>query len=342
LFPFIFFEDKQSLFYLGERRGQHGKKFIMIKFRSMYSNKEHLTDINGRTYRGVNDVRITKVGRIIRKLSIDELPQIINILKGDMSFIGPRPTLFSGNYDDFNLNMKKRLEIKPGITGYSQAFYRNSIDQNKKFELDCYYVDNLSFLLDIKIIFKTIIAVIKRENIYTKYQTNQSKKNISIDELLPNKRLLLMGGNAFYKDIKRYAEKKQIYLIAVGTDINSNLSKISDEFYLIDTQNITELVKLVNEKKIDGIFVGASEVNIKAAIKLSEETGVNFYCTQKQWNILGNKDQFKELAKKFNIPVINDYDIHIDTFEKDIKNINFPDQNVIRAGLSIKHTEQSA
>ena len=101
----------------------------------------------------------------MRKTSIDELPQILNVLIGDMSFIGPRPTLVVTPYEQLKEIPKKRLTVRPGITGYAQAYYRNSITQEEKFKHDCYYVDNVSFILDVKILFQTVFSVLKRENI---------------------------------------------------------------------------------------------------------------------------------------------------------------------------------
>ena len=104
----------------------------------------------------------------MRKTSVDETPQILNVLKGDMSIIGPRPfvTTHYYGYDKLDEKMKKRLEVRPGITGYSQAYFRNSISQDEKIENDCYYAEHVSFLLDLKIFFQTVKSVLKHENIY--------------------------------------------------------------------------------------------------------------------------------------------------------------------------------
>ena len=95
-----------------------------------------------------------------------ELPQILNVFLGHMSFIGPRPTLATRSYDEVPMERRKRYEVRPGITGYAQAYYRNSISQQEKFELDAFYVDHLTFAMDVKVFFKTIKSVLVRENIY--------------------------------------------------------------------------------------------------------------------------------------------------------------------------------
>lgn len=165
--PAIHFTDKGPVFYNATRRGKNGKSFKMYKFRSMYVNSPDLKNADGSTYNSDVDPRVTKIGKIMRKTSIDELPQFINVLKGDMSMIGPRPTLATRPFSECDPETIKRYDVRPGITGYSQAYFRNSITQQEKFMHDCYYVENLSFMMDVKIIFKTAMSVLKRENINT-------------------------------------------------------------------------------------------------------------------------------------------------------------------------------
>ena len=166
--PVIYFEDKGSIFYLAKRRGLGGKVFLMYKFRTMKVNAPDLRNADNSTYNSQNDPRVTKIGKILRKTSIDEIPQIINILKGDMSWIGPRAPIPRGddNLIQNDLSFKRRFDVRPGITGYSAALYRNSISSEEKKKLDCFYADNVSFLLDLKIILWTVKTVIRRKNIY--------------------------------------------------------------------------------------------------------------------------------------------------------------------------------
>lgn len=175
--PFIFFEDKGPIFYNATRRGRNGKNFKMFKLRSMYVNSPDLKNPDGSTFNSDKDPRVTKIGRFMRKTSIDELPQILNVLLGHMSFIGPRPSLAKTPYEELPFERKKRLEVRPGITGYAQAYYRNSITQEEKFKHDCYYVDNVSFVLDIKVLFKTVTSVLKRENINTTTEAPKEEVN---------------------------------------------------------------------------------------------------------------------------------------------------------------------
>lgn len=167
--PVIYIEDRGTIFYKAKRRGLNGKVFFMYKLRSMRMNAPDLRNANNSTFNSASDPRVTKAGRILRKTSIDELPQIFNILKGDMSFIGPRaPIPTDGvSWDHLNEMQQKRLTVRPGITGYAAALYRNSIDKTEKQKLDCYYADHVSFVLDIKIIFWTLRTVLLRKNLYT-------------------------------------------------------------------------------------------------------------------------------------------------------------------------------
>lgn len=163
--PMIYFQDKGTIFYNADRLGENGKVFKMYKFRSMKMNAPDLRNEDGSTFNAEKDTRLTVIGKFIRKTSLDETPQILNVIKGDMSIIGPRPDLPDAIhiYDD---NDSKKLLVKPGITGYSQAYSRNSSSLKQKFTEDVYYVNNVSFVLDIKILIKTIETVVLHKNVY--------------------------------------------------------------------------------------------------------------------------------------------------------------------------------
>lgn len=162
--PLIWLDDKGPIFYKASRIAKGGGIFKMYKFRSMKVNAPDIRLENGDTYNGDDDPRVTKIGHFMRKTSIDEIPQFLNVLIGNMSFIGPRPDTpdFLHVYQE---NYPTILTIKPGITGYNQAYFRNSIDGNEKMKNDDYYAKNISFLFDVKIILKTIKTVLFRENI---------------------------------------------------------------------------------------------------------------------------------------------------------------------------------
>ncbi|MGX1901377.1 exopolysaccharide biosynthesis polyprenyl glycosylphosphotransferase [Thermolongibacillus altinsuensis] len=147
-------ETPGPAFFLQERVGLHGKYFKVIKLRSMGVNAEK----NGAQWATKNDPRVTKVGAFIRKTRIDELPQLFNVLKGDMSLIGPRPErpMFTAQFNEEIPGFIDRLQVKPGITGWAQVNGGYDITPKEKLELDRYYINNMSFWLDLKIILKTI------------------------------------------------------------------------------------------------------------------------------------------------------------------------------------------
>lgn len=157
-----------SPFFLQSRPGKNGKIFKVIKFKTMNDKKDKLGNL-------LSDAdRLTRIGKFIRKTSLDELPQLINVLKGDMSLIGPRP-LLPEYLSLYTPTQSKRHNVKPGITGWAQVNGRNAISWSKKFELDVWYVENISFKLDVKIFVKTIYKVIKSENINTKNHATTTK-----------------------------------------------------------------------------------------------------------------------------------------------------------------------
>lgn len=163
-------DSKGPIFFTHNRIGKNGKPFKMYKFRTMYQNAQEM--INDFTeeqmkewkenYKLKNDPRITKIGNILRKTSLDELPQIWNIIKGDLSIIGPRPVI-DEELEKYGSNKEKFLSITPGLTGYWQANGRSDTTYEERMEMELYYVDHISWKLDVKIFFKTIVSVIKKE-----------------------------------------------------------------------------------------------------------------------------------------------------------------------------------
>ena len=152
------FDSKGPVFFRQERIGKGGKVFRILKFRSMCVGAEHT---GSGVYSGKGDKRVTKVGNFLRKTSIDELPQLVNILKGDMSLIGPRPplTYHPWPYEQYTDEQKRMFEVRPGITGWAQVNGRKEVEWHKRIQLNVWYVDHVSFGLDFKIFFMTIFKV---------------------------------------------------------------------------------------------------------------------------------------------------------------------------------------
>ncbi len=164
-FPLMLAVSALSYIYLGppaifhqKRPGLHGKVFELVKFRTMRNDK----DEQGRLL--PDEVRLTKYGRILRSLSLDELPQLLNVLKGEMSLVGPRPLLVQ-YLDRYTPEQARRHEVRPGITGWAQVNGRNSVSWEERFALDVWYVENVSLMLDLRIIFMTLAKVFKRSGV---------------------------------------------------------------------------------------------------------------------------------------------------------------------------------
>ena len=172
-------DDGGPVFYKSRRIGKDSKIFSMLKYRSMIVDAPNWTNKDGSSYNAADDDRVTRVGKFIRKTSIDELPQFWNILIGDMSFIGPRASgaLALDNYQPDEI---AKMKVRPGLTGYTQAYFRNNLSVREKRLKDAWYAEHMTFWLDVKIFFKTFETVFMRENVYTN-EEGVSKKDLWID-----------------------------------------------------------------------------------------------------------------------------------------------------------------
>ena len=159
-------DDNGPIFYWAERIGKNCKKFKMLKFRSMVVNAENILNPDGSTYNAEDDKRVTRIGKVLRETSLDETPQIFNVLIGEMSIIGPRASGWDAlpTYREDELD---KMKVRPGITGYTQAYFRNSISVREKRLYDAWYANHASLWLDTKIFYKTIATVLNHENVYT-------------------------------------------------------------------------------------------------------------------------------------------------------------------------------
>lgn len=167
------------VFFKQERLGKDGKVFKIIKFRTMIVNAEHIGD--GLRVREGDDPRITKIGRVLRKTSLDELPQLLNVLNGSMSLVGPRPPATYHPYAGYKAYpdwAKKRFQMRPGITGLAQATVRNSASWDERIRIDNQYVDRFDIWLDIKILCMTVMRVVKSEDIYAPGETQKDEEKV--------------------------------------------------------------------------------------------------------------------------------------------------------------------
>lgn len=198
------FANQGKPFFFQKRPGKNGKIFTIIKFKTMNDKK----DADGILLS--DEIRLTTIGKFVRKTSLDEIPQLLNVLKGDMSIIGPRPLLpnYLHLYSPFQ---NRRHEVKPGITGWAQINGRNAISWDQKFELDVYYVSHISLFLDIKILFKTVLKVVKSEGI-------NAQDAATIEPFSGNTKLLVIGAGGHAKVVVDCIEQENKYQITTILD----------------------------------------------------------------------------------------------------------------------------
>ena len=188
-FPFLLIiaiaiklDSKGPVIFKQKRLGKGGKEFYIYKFRTMVVNAEA-----GGVYSDNKDPRVTRVGGILRKTSLDELPQMVNVLKGDMSFIGPRPPLTYHPWplEQYTDEQRRMFDVRPGITGWAQINGRKAVEWNRRIELNVWYIDNLSFVLDCKIVVNTILKVLKNsdnENIGASVTEKPQEENVTAEQ----------------------------------------------------------------------------------------------------------------------------------------------------------------
>lgn len=180
--PRIYFEDKGPIFYNAPRVGKNGRDFKMFKFRSMKVNAPDLVMEDGSTYNGADDPRMTRVGAMMRRTSLDEFPQFLNVLNGTMSLIGPRPDL-RRETELYQGNEGEKLRVKPGITGYAAVYGgRNASAWRDRLKLDVYYVHHVSFWLDVKIFFKTFSTIFSQEGVYVEAADDTEVSEASVQD----------------------------------------------------------------------------------------------------------------------------------------------------------------
>lgn len=222
--------SKGPVIFKQERLGRNGKVFKMYKFRSMVVGAEKK---GTGVYSGKNDSRVTKVGKFIRATSIDELPQLVNIIKGDMSIIGPRPVLtyHPWPYEEYTKEQLKRFEVRPGVTGWAQVNGRKDVEWHKRIELDIEYIEKLSFILDLKIFFKTIANVILM------------KDNLNVESTVNSEQLKLMYITN-QENVAKIADESGVDRIFIDLEINGKEERQGHLDTVISKHNIKDVSKI--------------------------------------------------------------------------------------------------
>lgn len=246
-------ESKGPVIFKQKRIGYKGKVFNIYKFRSMVVDAE-----KDGVYESKNDPRVTKIGRFIRRFSIDELPQFFNILKGDMSIIGPRPTLtyHPWDFEEYSATQKKRFNVRPGVTGWAQVNGRKDVEWNKRIEHDVYYVENISLWFDIKIFFKTIFKVILMKDNVNKGETVKDKL---LAENFNNKLTLMYITNN--PEIAKIAENSGVDWIFVDLEIKGKIERQGHLDTVISRHSISDITPIKEVLTKSKLLVRVNPIN---------------------------------------------------------------------------------
>ena len=290
----IWLEDRGTIFYLAKRRGKDGTIFNMYKLRSMKVNAPDIRNKDNSTFNSADDPRVTKIGKLMRKISVDELPQVFNILKGDMSWIGPRPVTTDRPLSEYDQKRKDRLKVKPGITGYTQAYYRNNISQEDKLALDAKYAQKVTFLGDLKFFFKTI-------------------EKMGVE----GKRLLVLGAGRGQIGLYKAAKEMGITTIA-GTmpDNNPPGIPLADEVCFMNIANPDEVAKKAAKLKLDGVATCCLDTGISALGKTCDSLGLTGL-PEKAAIMCNDKSKMKKAFMEYGVSTAQYFEI---SSEEELKN----------------------
>ena len=287
------------------RPGKNEKIFNLYKFRTMTNKK----DKDGNLL--PDEQRLNKFGRFLRKTSLDELPELFQILFGKMSIVGPRPLLVE-YLPYYTEEEHHRHDVRPGLTGWAQVNGRNVTEWNKRLKQDIYYVNNVKFSLDVKIIILTIYKVFKRADVLVGNQYEQGHGRLDIVRNVKklSSKLLIIGSDFSTIEVVKEAHRRGLYVIVADLMKSSPTKELADEAWLVSTTDIDELEKRCIRVHVDAIMFGASDFNINNARILCKRLKLPIYCdNDKTWEISRNKYLFKSLCKKVGVPVAIDYEV---------------------------------
>lgn len=288
-------EDKGPVFYKAQRIGRKGKIFSMLKLRSMKVNAPDIRLEDGSTYNAEDDPRVTKFGKFARRTSIDEIPQLINVLLGQMALIGPRPDP-PDDLDRYTEEERVILKVRPGITGYNQAINRNSVTSKEKLKNDIYYVNRLSFLLDIKIVFLTIKAVFSHKNVYR----NDSDQNA---DNLKKKTIMILGASIL--QLPAIVKAKEMGLNVVVVDMNPAAIGFKEDGIVkevISTIDKQAVLEAAIRNHIDGIMTLASDMPMQTVAYVAKNMGLNGISEDTALKAT-NKAHMREALKENGVPI---------------------------------------
>ena len=320
-----------------KRPGLHEKIFSLYKFRSMTDAR----DKDGKLL--PDEERLTKFGRVLRSTSLDELPELWNIFKGDMAVVGPRPLLveYLPYYTD---KESHRHDVRPGLTGWAQVNGRNVTIWDKLLQQDLYYVKKCSFILDVKIIFLTIIKVFKRSDILVGAQYGEGHGKLDKVRHYIHQREYLMDGTPVQKgdgrrkrkllvlgsdfgtiQVVREAHKMGLYVIVSDLMASSPTKELADEAWLISSTDTDTLARKCKEENVSALMFGASDFNVWNARLICKKLNLPIYCeSDYACRVARDKGEFKRICKSVGVRVAQDYCLTDDFTEDDLKSIPFP------------------
>lgn len=273
--------NKGKPFFFQKRPGRKGKFFTIIKFKTMNDNKDEQGNLLS------DEKRLTAIGKFVRKTSLDEVPQLLNVLKGDMSIIGPRP-LLTDYIKLYSPSQNRRHEVKPGITGWAQINGRNAISWDQKFDLDVWYVDNISFVLDAKIVFFTLLKVLRREGV-------NAKDTATIEPFRGNNKLHVVGAGGHAKVVIDCVEQEGKY--EIDSIIDDQPPPLFMKEYLVKCRNKKDHYKGYNAI----IAIG----NPKSRKNLSNQLKSNFVMTIHPSAVVSKHAKIGEGTQIFATAVVN-------------------------------------
>ena len=308
--------SKGPVVFKQERIGKDGKAFYIYKFRTMLIPEESY-DKDGNPLG--NYERITKVGAFLRKTSLDELMQLFNVLNGTMSVIGPRPTL-RYQVEKYTDEQRRRLEMRPGITGWAQVNGRNDLSWAEKIRYDIEYIDNFSIWMDIKILFKTVGIVFGRKGIeFTKNDaiSSENKENVKV-----KKALVLCGG---IPQVALIEELKSRGIFTILADMNEKCVAVgyADKFYPVSVLDVDAVAKLAKEENVDFIITVCADQVLQVMAEVSESLGLPCYIDFETAQNVSKKSNMKKIFEENGVPT-SKYIVLDDLKESDVNGFVYP------------------
>ncbi len=289
-----------KIIFKQERMGKNQKRFMIYKFRTMKNPPKGTYSVDGVLHKPNGEIlepsitRVTKIGKILRKLSLDELPQLFNILNGTMSFVGPRPTLpyQAEKYDD---NQKRRFSVRPGVTGWAQVNGRNSLTWTEKLNYDIEYVDKFSLLLDIKIFFKTVAVVFRKNNIeFNKEDALTAKKDLE--------KVLVLAGGVPQIELLKQLKARGLFTVLADGSATPVAKEYADKFVQINIFDVETVTRLAQDEKVKYIMTVCADQVLLVVSEVAEKLGLSWYIDYKTAREVSDKTLMKEIFIRNGIP----------------------------------------